>query len=297
MRTQPLASAMLAATLVGVVALPPAWAGCGCDKPAPPRAAIRPFVAGAGQTVTLFNPALEDGATYDVAFESSGAEPQWARGRAERQKDIADGALREHLRVVVPRLPLGPCAVRVWRDGGHQFDVVADDFTVAAESIALGDAGEITSRGYRAAVGADGTIYIPLDVTAVSDATRFTGTAFGLPLQYQAENVAMYNDQGYLMQLLDPTAPRLFDLKGGDLDRSTTLSYWRHEFNTYKQEEAATAHAREDAAGEWHADGTRHVDHDHIVVALRGAFADGGTPAPGATAPFNLVIASQAEQH
>ena len=48
------------------------WAGCGCDKPAPPRASIRPFVAAPTQTVTLFNAALTDAATYDVAFEPQG---------------------------------------------------------------------------------------------------------------------------------------------------------------------------------------------------------------------------------
>jgi len=295
MHTRTIASAMLA-TAVAFLATSPVWAGCGCDKPAPPRATIRPFVAGAGQTVTLFNPALQAGATYDVAFESAGAAPQWVRARADIQKDIADGVSREHLRVSVPELPLGPCAVRVWRDGARQFDVAADEFTVAAHPIALHDGAETTSREYRAAVGADGTVYIPVDMGAVSAATRFTGTAQGLPLQYQAQNVAMYNDQGYLMQLLDPKSPRLFDLTSGDLDESTTLSYWRHEFQTYKQEETMPRHAH-DATGEWHADGTRHVDHDHIIVALRGAFADGTTPAPGATPPFNLVIASAAEQH
>src|SRR5262249_41626929 len=45
---------------------PPAIAGCGCDKPAPPRATIRPFVAAPSQSITLFNSSLEDGATYDV---------------------------------------------------------------------------------------------------------------------------------------------------------------------------------------------------------------------------------------
>jgi hypothetical protein len=161
----------------------------------------------------------------------------------------------------------------------------------------LHEAGGTTSRDYRAAVGADGTVYIPVDVAEVSNATRFAGTALGLPLQYEAKNVAMYNGQGYLMQLLDTTSPRLFELKGGDLDRSTTLSYWRHEFSTYKQEELSAKHLPGDPADEWHADGTRHVDHDHIVVALRGTFADGTTPSPGATPPFQLVIDSQPEIH
>src|SRR5262249_2639127 len=49
----------LAAGLAASVATP-AIAGCGCDKPAPPRAAIRPFVAAPSQSITLFNSSLED---------------------------------------------------------------------------------------------------------------------------------------------------------------------------------------------------------------------------------------------
>jgi hypothetical protein len=295
MHTSSTASLTLAALLAASIAAP-AWAGCGCDKPAPPHAAIRPFVAAARQSVTLFNPALEDGVTYDVAFESQGM-TQWARGSATLRRDVADGAPREHLRVAVPDVPLGPCVVSVWRDGTRRFAVAADEFTVAARPIALSEIGQTTRSDYRAAVGADGTVYIPVDVTDVSDATRFSGTALGLPLQYEARNVAMYNDQGYLMQLLDATSPRLFDLKGGDLDRSTSLSYWRHEFHTYKDQEVSATHVAGDDAGEWHADGTRHVDHDHIVVALRGTFADGTTPTPGETPAFQLVIDSQPESH
>lgn len=295
MHSSSLVSATLAAALVATAAAP-AWAGCGCDKPAPPRSAIRPFVAAAAQTVTLFNATLEAGATYDIAFESYGGATQWTHGSAVQRKDIADGQLREHLLVSVPDLPLGPCSVSVWRDGTRRFEVTADDFTVAARPIALDEATPALSREYRAAVGADGTVYIPVDVTDVTNATRFSGTALGLPLQYEAKNVAMYNDQGYLMQLLDTTSPRLFDLAAGDLERSTTLSYWRHEFGTYKQEEQDAAHLR-DGDAEWHTDGTRHINHDHIVVALRGAFADGSTPKPGATSPFQLVIDSEPEPH
>lgn len=295
MQSRSIGSLVLAAG-VGLLLAAPAWAGCGCDKPAPPRASVRPFVASAEQTVTLFNADLEEGATYDVAFESPAGSTQWTRGQARREKDVADGAMREHLRIALPTaLPLGPCAVSVWRDGTQRFAVPADDFTVAAAPIALRETADTVRRDYRAAVGADGTVYIPVDVSAVSRATRFSGNALGMPLQFEARNVAMYNGQGYLMQLLDASAPRLFDLQGGDFDRSTALSYWRHEFATYKTEEAAAAHARHDDAGEWHADGSRHVDHDHIIVAVRGAFADGSTPAPGETAPFQLVIASQPE--
>src|SRR5262249_58067174 len=153
--------------------------------------------------------------------------------------------------------------------GAPGFEVAAEACTVGAGPIALHAAPETTSSDYRAAVGADGTVYIPVDVTSVSAATRFSGTAVGLPLEYQARNVAMYNDQGYLMQLLDPTSPRLFDLKDGDLHSSTTLSYWRHEFTTYKAEEAGEAH-QHDAAGGRHAHGTPPGDHEDHVGGARG---------------------------
>ena len=49
---------------------------------------------------------------------------------------------------------------------------------------------------------------------------------------------------------------------------------------------------RTDEDPEWHADGTPHIDHNRIVVAVSGVLADGGRPTPGATPPFELVIQS-----
>jgi hypothetical protein len=106
----------------------------------------------------------------------------------------------------------------------------------------------------------------------------------------------MYNDQGFLMQLLDPSIPGLFDLYAGDADTSTVLSYWRHEFRTYKQQHRQADSFNTDDDPDWHADGSPHVDHDFIVVAIRGHRTDGMTMAPGATAPFKLAIMSDREE-
>ncbi len=276
----------------------PASAGCGCDKPAPPRAAARPFVAAANQEVTLFNPILQDGKRYDVAFEAADGTVAWSRARAKRKADIADNQQREHLPVIIPDVALGPCRLVVWRNGNLMFTVPATEFTVAAPPIALHDFNETTNRmNYRAGVGSDGTIYIPVDVSQVDGATRFWGSALDFPLEFQASNVAMYNSQGYLMQLLDPTQPGLFTIFGGDGAFSDTLAFWRHEFRTYKD-----AHRIDEAYdvsddAVFHTNGTRHVDHDQIVVAIRGTFANGVTPAPGATPAFQLVVTSEvAEQ-
>ena len=57
-------------------------------------------------------------------------------------------------------------------------------------------------------------------------------------------------------------------------------------------EEYRTAH--EDGYGldpadqEWHADGTRHIDHDHLVIAIRGLVNGEDLPVPGETPQFTF---------
>jgi len=293
-----LATAMLVAAALMAPRL--AVAGCGCDKPPPPRAAVRPFVAHGGQAVTLFADALVVGRTYPVDFVSAAdGVPVRAEGRVRLKRDLADGAPRAQLRVALPDLPLGPCTIRVLGASDVAIlTVAADGFTVAGRPVALADVeATVQVPDYRAGVGADGTVYIPVDVAAVDGATRFWGAGIDFPLAFQADNVAIYNDQGFLMQLLDPSVPGLFELYGQDGTTSSVLGYWRHEFRTYKARHLLEhAWFPDDRDPDWHADGTRHVDHDHLVVAIRGRFADGGTPEPGATQPFQLVILSVPEE-
>ncbi|MCW5891740.1 MAG: hypothetical protein KIT14_14490 [bacterium] len=297
MRTTTVAIGLLAIGMALTAA--PAHAGCGCDKPPPPRASVRPFVASGDQTVTVFDNTLDDGKRYDVFFETGGAGTgvgAWSQGKARRKRDIADGQNRVHLRVRVPEVALGPTRINVYRNNSLVFAVSHQLFTVAPRPLTLDTAGSVVRPAYRAAVGFDGTIYIPVDVSRISRATRFWGTALDLPIQFQASNVAMYNPQGYLMQLLDPSVPGLFELYAGDQSTSTTLAYWRHEFVTWKTEHFRSEHFLvDDADGEWHVTGTRHVDHDVIVVAVRGQLANGLTLPPGATPPFQLVVTAEPE--
>ncbi len=291
---------LLFTAVVSLPIAPRAHAGCGCDKPPPPRAAVRPFVAHADQMITLFDDRLEDGKSYDVQFISSvDSSNDWSRGKARRKRDAADRAVRNQLRVAVGNVSLGPAWIVVWRNGAFVFALPDDAFTVTSRPIELHDLAEVVTReGYRAGVGKDGTVYIPVDVRHVSQATSFVGRGEGFPLSFGAESVAMYNDQGFLMQLLYWDAPgtvpgkSLFQITPGDGTASAALGYWRHEFETYKRD-----HRQKDAWGtdgdpEWHADGTPHVNHDHIVVAVRGTLPDGRLPAPGATPPFTLTIES-----
>jgi hypothetical protein len=49
-------------------------------------------------------------------------------------------------------------------------------------------------------------------------------------------------------------------------------------------------HAVDPTDGNWHLDGTRHVDHDHLILAISGKVNGLAAPAPGATPVFNLMV-------
>jgi hypothetical protein len=292
--TRSVGRAVAVALVVAALVPRPVDAGCGCQKPPPARAAIRPFAGYVDQDVTVFDDRLVAGQSYDVRF-LSGADGRvdWSRGRARQKRDLADGSSRVHLRVSVADVSLGPCAVSVWSNGQLLLDLPDDVFTVTAPPITLHDFEETVARaGYRAGVGRDGTLYITVDVGRVSEATTFSGVANGLPLHFAADGIAMYNEQGFLMQLLDPAVPGLFRLQAGAGDASDAFEYWRHEFRTYKSDHRKLDARRLDGDADWHADGSYHVDHDHLIVAIAGVLPDGSRLAPGATPPFDLVVRS-----
>ena len=65
------------------VSVTPTYGGCGCDKPPPPVASVRPAFASPGNTVTLFAPGIQDGVSYLVLFVS--------RVRRSSAADLCDG--------------------------------------------------------------------------------------------------------------------------------------------------------------------------------------------------------------
>jgi hypothetical protein len=276
----------------------PAEAGCGCDKPAPARAAVRPFVGHTGERVTFFSSQLVEGEPYRVEFASLTSDvTDWSAGKARRKRDLADGESRTQLEVAVPEIPLGPVRLTVVGRSGVVMQLPDSEFTITAEPIPLHDFAEtITRSGYQAGIGRDGTLYIPVDVSQVRNATSFVAQGHGFDLAFGAADVTMYNEQGFLMQRLDSSQPGLFDIAGGSDDDSDVLAYWRHEFRTYQQEHRRVRDRglSEDTA--WHEDGTRHVDHDHIVVAIRGTLPGGVYPTPGSTGAFTLVLSSTPDE-
>lgn len=282
--------------LVGALLLVAARAdaGCGCDKPPPPIAAIRPFVTWSGGTVTLFDGRLVPGTSYRVFFDSVVDRWEgWTDGVAELQRDLADGRMRAQLKVVVPQLGLGPQRVQVWNGDVLLYELDPSLLTITGTPIPLSDIQQtIAPDQYRGGVGTDGTVYIALDLSGVVNATSFRGAAVGYPLDFGSGDITMYNDQGFLMQNL-PEAQEgvLFDITPRKRLTSATLSYWRHEFQTYNDQHRELQDRQLDASGNWHADGSYHVDHDLIVVAIHGTM-NGKTPKPGKTPGFKLQIDS-----
>jgi hypothetical protein len=287
------------AALAGLLAMQsPAEAGCGCDKPAPARAAVRPFVGHLGERITLFSSKFVEGETYKVEFASVDAGvSDWSAGKARLKRDLADAEPRVQLTVAVPDVPFGPVRITAVNRAGVVMQLPDSAFTVTADPIPLHDFAEsITRPGFQAGISRDGTLYIPVDVTDVRNATSFVAQGLGFELAFGPDDVTMYNEQGFLMQRLDPEDPSLFHIAGGADGNSTALAYWRHEFRTYQQEHRRVRdrYLSDDPA--WHEDGTRHVDHDHIVVAIHGTLPDGSGPVPGSTPPFTLVLTSTPDE-
>lgn len=274
--------------------VPAAHAACGCDKPPPPRATVRPFVGYVDQSINLFDDRLLPGRHYTVLFQSRDGRQDWSRGKAALKPDFADGEHRMQLRVDVGNVSFGPAEISVYNDAhALVYSLSDDEFTVIAPPLVLHDFNEVFTReNYQTGVGADGTVYFAVDTTNVSEATTYSGTAVGFPLRYDSRNVAFFNDQGFLMGFLDPSSPGLFSITGGDAAASSQLRYWRHEFRTYK-EEHRKRDERRSADGDWHVDGTPHVDNYQMVVAIAGTLANGQRPTPGATPLFQLVVSSE----
>jgi len=290
----PVGLALALAALV-ILAAAPASAGCGCKKAPPAVAQVRPSVTWPGAPVSLFDAALAPGHAYRVRFSSSSGATAEVVGTGVERRDLADGKVKTHLTVAVPSLPPGPASIDVVDAGDMPVLAVDDaDFTVAPAPVVLpAKMGNNRFDDQRAAIARDGTVYLSADLSALREARTLDLYGMGLPLAFELDGVAFFNTQGVLMQLLDQPMPGVvtFDVQDGSKRDSTRLRYFRHEFETYflAHGEHAT-HAIDPADPEWHLDGTPHVDHDHLIIALSGRWKDGAARKPGATAPFTLVL-------
>jgi hypothetical protein len=285
----------LTVLLVASLAASRVEAGCGCRKAPPPAAAVRPAFASPGDEVTLFGGGLVAGKSYKVRFER-GSRDETVSGTAVRKRDLADGVTKTLLEVKVPwAMRPGPTRIRVSRDGNVVQRIEPSQFTVMQAPLHLQEADGVTvAKCYAAAVGADGTVYFPLRIGAISKQMVFSGIAEKYPLLFDADDVTIYNTQGFLMQLLAPGQEgSLYTIGDPGSPDSLELTYDRHEFVTYKEQHVHEGSLALDPSDpSWHVDGTPHVDHDEIVVAIAGRLERGGVPRSGSTPPFDFSIAT-----
>jgi hypothetical protein len=246
---------------------------------------MRPAFASPGDMLTFFPPDNRAG-EYEVRIGD-----RRIKRDAVYKRDLADGAYKWQVVVPAPQLPPGPRMIEV-KGPGRNFEIAATDFTMMQAPIALqqGD-GETLAKCYSAAVTAYHVVLIPLDITAITDHMIFNGLGENYPLLFAASDITIYNTQGFLMQLLTPQNAGIYAIEDYGQPDSLALTYDRHEFNTYREQHAHTGGFGLDANDPaWHTDGTYHVDHNHLVLAIRGTVENQGAPAAGKTPNFDFSI-------
>ncbi|MGE0682155.1 MAG: hypothetical protein AB7P69_14810 [Candidatus Binatia bacterium] len=271
-----------------------AQAGCGCSKPPPAPASARPDATYGGMPVTLFNSALHLGATYNVTFTSMSGADVTVSAQPVNKRDLADGVSKNQLVVTVPNsLPIGPASITVEEAGvpGAVLSIPDTSFTVVPQPIvAPTQVGTFSYNNYKAAVGRNGVVYMSLNVANIPDPRTFRAQAKGYPLRFSTDDAVFYNTQGFIMQLLNAPIPGLASITSSSTTDSDLLNYSRHEFNTHFLQHAENLpHATDPTDGNWHLDGSHHVDHDHLILAISGT-VNGAVPAPGATPAFKLTL-------
>lgn len=293
-------SIALLAFIALTAASSPVQAGCGCDKPPPVPATVRPHATYAGTPITIFHPGVIAGQTYVVVFRSAdGGQTSVVTAEGVARRDLADGKVKSQVEVALPDLPLGPTAIEVYTQKPSDRPLVSsgdDALTVVGKPVALPDQyGTFNAPGYRAAVGRDGTAYVAFDLGGLRQPMVFQAQAKGYALRFGAEDIRFYNTQGFLMQRLvdvgsaEPV-PGMFVYPAENPADSDLLHYSRHEFSTYfLQHEERQPHARS-ADPNWHNDGTPHIDHDHLILAIDARTQNGQALAPGATQAFTLAL-------
>ncbi len=282
-----LASALLTAA-------PPAQAGCGCDHPPPAWSLVMPPFGSPGRTLQIVADgfAFEAGGLYEVDFG----------GHHLVQVEAGDG---DRLKVELPGgVPPGPVAIGI---RGPGVDVVYPSalFTALPRARRIKErSGTFAARNYDAAIGADGTLYLALDVSKVLDPMQFTFALHGLGLHFAHDDVVIYNADGvdltlFTLEVEDATerqwgsyygwtvesdaglpstyyVPKSID-SGDPLEVSSVFTYWRHEFHTYAGAHASGGSHELDALG-FHPDGTVHIDHESLVIAIQGLERDASDP-------------------
>lgn len=291
MKTTRILPVVVLSAMVVLVTCPSVWAGCGCDHPTPCASPVMPAFASPGDPINLTDDSFADAHTGTMV--TLGAYPMQqkkgvaANGSDRIQVEVYKGDVSRE------QLVLGPQPISTVTDQGDKAAFEKDLFTYLSRPLVLEEGqGHYLFQGYDLAVDAFGVLLIPLDVSQILDATHFLVYVGNLPLEFNAENVLIYNKDGFNLNLftldVEGYAKQWGDYYGAssqdntDPSQSDVLTYWRHDFHEYAEAHAhggayATHTVNEDGYLV-HEDGTIHVDHDRLVVAVAGVLRDPADP-------------------
>jgi hypothetical protein len=289
-----------------------ARAGCGCDHPAPAWTVIAPPFASPGKAIRVHadGASFVVGRSYKVDFGGSAVVELKA-------KDTG------FLSVVVPPAVGSDPGPKKLKVQGKGYDREYSDalFTALPPAAALpATGGRFGIRSYLAAVAKDGTLLLPLDVRAILSPTQLSVMVVDRPLSFGAEDVVIYNADGVDLTLFTLTATDAVERQwgsyygwrveddtglhgdvyehqvlGGDAldEMSDVLSYWRHEFYTYAAAHGPFGTHSVDVNGR-HLDGTLHIDHGQLVLAIgaveRDDDGDESKPLNPGKLPLHLLV-------
>ncbi len=285
-------AALLAFALaLAFAAATPAWSGCGCDHPPPEWAPVMPPFASPGKTLMLHAPSPDFvvGETYTVAFGSDAVVEVVADSVALLEVRMPDG--------VDP----GPVEIRV-QGPGFDHTYASSLFTALSPAVLIPPQnGAWHLKNFSGAVTEDNTLLLPLNLSQVSEATQFALQLGKLRLAFGAEDIVFYNSDGvdltlFTLEVSDPTQRTWGSYYGWDVKRdgnimgtvyekkkkkskqlaslSDLVTYWRHEFYTYRAAHAVGGTHEVGPNGYHIALGTLHIDHDHLVLGIYGGERD-----------------------
>jgi hypothetical protein len=248
-----------------------------------------PPFASPGQPVRLHPDGFvfEPGATYVVSFKAAGS--TWQK--------VAQTAIWSHLDVKLPvGIRPGPTTIVVNGPGVSHTYPSGLFTTLPPAPLVPAHQESLEINQFETAVTEDGTLLVPFDLSYVLDPTQFAFQITNLPYEFEVGDVTFYNVHGFDLTLFtlsvsDGTQRQWGSYYGwqvqddtgllGDVydhkvrrsahpDReSDVLTYWRHEFHTYAAAHAPGGTHQVDANG-LHPDGTFHVDHENLIVAISG---------------------------
>jgi len=280
-RSNPRAILIFAAAMGALLACPDVQAGCGCDHPTPCPAPVLPGFASPGDRIQL------TGEGFSTAPE--GNRVIFGNG-SMRMTSEAAARTPEQLFVNVPErsfsmYAVGPTAIQVNVGKSKVAQYGEDSFTSLCPPLRLEEGqGHYLFSGYRLAVDSFGVLYIPLDVSGITEATNFMVYVDGLPLEFSTDDLLIYNKDGFNLNLFTLDVEG-YEKQWGDwygaqgLDnedptQSDVVTYWRHDFHAYAEAHAPGgthyAHTENEDGYLVHPDGTIHVDHGRLVVAVAG---------------------------